>query len=315
MGISLSLLAFRHRIKRASDSAWHALCCQEYAQRWWATIAKADLPSNISDFPGDRRKPFGAIKISPEKFVDACEKLALVHIENAIISMAGAFEAYLADLIGRCILVKPEVLADSDMTFCASELVQPEALSSPAMWISQEYVQRAVRNKSHSKLIHRVGNMMKRDIRAANTEDYEAWNKFVLLRNAIVHAAGLVTDELSKAWAKRFPSPRSVINMQPADIVAAHKAAYGLANTIDAFALETVIQKADAELLARELFVVRGETDAATISRQITHLLGEKFGKGKVEAALARQRREQLDTSKEFLIREEWLCRPHDIYG
>jgi hypothetical protein len=313
--ISLSLLAFRHRIKKSSDAAWHALCCQEYAERWWATIPEAQLPSNISQFPGDRRTPFGAMKISPAQLNDASKKFQSVHIENAIISMAGAFEAYMADLIGRCLIVKPGLLADSDMTFKASELVQPEAISSPVVWLSNEYVQRAVRNKSHSKLIQRFGNMAKRDVAKANASDYEAWNKFVFLRNALVHAAGLVTEDLSKSWSGRFPSPLSPIVVKASDIIAAHRAAYGLADTIDAFALETIIQKADAELLAREIFVVKGETDAAVISRSITHILGEKFSKNQVEAALARQRRKQMDTSKEFLIREEWLCRPHEIYG
>lgn len=314
-GITLSLLAFRHRIKRASDAAWHALCCQEYAQRWWVAVPDEEMPANISDYPGDRRTPFGAMKISPKNFSAAGKKLGSAHIENAIISIAGAFETYMADLIGRCVSVKPELLADSDMEFKASELVQRGALSSPAMWISREYVQRAVRNKSHSKLIQRFGNMAKRNIQAANSTDYDVWNRFVMLRNALVHAAGLVTEDLCQVWDERFPSAQTTISLQPADIVAAHRAAYGLANTIDSFALETVIQKADAELLSRELFVVKGETDPATISKQIAHLLGEKFGRNRVEEALARQRREQLDTTKEFLIREEWLCRPHDIYG
>lgn len=314
-GISLSLLAFRHRIKKVTDAAWHALCCQEYAERWWEEVPEGEIPSDLSQYPGDRRTPFGAIKISPAQFIGASSTFQSVQIENAIISVAGAFEAYMADLIGRCLLVKPELLADSDMTFKASELAQPEAIASPVMWLSNEYVQRVVRNKSHSKLIQRFGNMAKRDVAKANAADYAAWNQYVLLRNALVHAAGLVTEELSHALQDRFPSPKRSIVVQPADIVAAHKAAYGLADTIDAFALETIIKKADAELLARELFVVKGETDAASISRSITHLLGANFSKSAVEAALARQRREQPDTSKEFLIREEWLRCPHEIYS
>lgn len=312
-GISLPLLVFRHRLKRASDAAWHALCCQEYAHRWWATIPEAEHPSDISLYPGDRRQPFGAMKIPPGTFLAASEKLGMVHIENSVIAMAGAFEAYLSDLIGRCILLKPKLLATSEMTFEVSELVQPDVLSSPVTWIAQEYVQRSVRNKSHSKLIKRFSNMLKRDIEAANIVDYQAWNRYVLLRNALVHAAGLVTEDLSSAWLERFPSAGAAINLKLADLVAAHKAAYGLANTIDRFAVETVIKSSDAELLSRELFVVRGETDEATISREIANLLGAKFGKGHVEVALARQRREQLDTRKEFPIREEWLRQPHEI--
>lgn len=312
--ISLSLLVFRHRIKRATDATWHALCSQEYATRWWDSIADEDKPSDISQYIGDRRKPFGAFKLSPSDFVSANEKLSIVHIENSIIAVAGAFEAYMADIIGRCVRLKPELLDNSEMTLSVNELVQPDALTSPLSWLSQQYVQKMVRNKSHSKLIKRFGSMIKRDISSANKKDYESWEKFILLRNALVHAAGLVTQELSQSWNDRFPSNRVAIVLNSSDVISAHKAAYGLANTIDKFARETVIGKSDAELMARELFVLKGLEDPSLISQHIHQVLGETFGKGKVKAALATQRREQADPSKEFLLREEWLCRPHDIY-
>lgn len=314
-GISLPLLAFRHRIKRASDGAWHALCAQEYAVRWLEAIPDADLPKDLSQYPGDRRNPFGALKISPAQFSQACSTLHRVQIENAIIAIAGAFEAYMADLIGRCLMIKPELLADSDMPFKASELVTSEALSSPLMWLSAQYVQRSVRSKSHSELIRRFGGMAKRDVAKSNQADYDSWNQFVMLRNALVHASGLVTTDLATAWNARFPYPRKQILVEPGDLIAAHKAAYGLANTIDRFAISTIIGKSDAELLAREIFVATGETNSAAISRRITHLLSQKFSKSEVEAAVARQRREQLDTSKEFPVREEWLRRPHEVYA
>lgn len=312
--ISLSLLVFRHRIKRATDSTWHALCAQEYAERWWDSIPETEKPANISLYPGDRRSPFGAMKISPKEFILANEKLSSVYIENSIITVAGAFEAYMADLIGRCVRLKPDLLANSDMTLSVSDLVQPDVLSSPISWLSQEYVQKMVRNKSHSKLIKRFGNMISRDIYAANKRDHETWNKFILLRNALVHAAGLVTTDLSSLWGERFPRIKIPITLDYSDVVSVHKTAYSLANTIDEFALERVIEKNDAELLARELFVANGETDPSAISQKVTHLLGVKFSKGDVDFAIAKQRREQSDPSKEFMLREEWLCRPHDIY-
>jgi hypothetical protein len=313
-GISLPLLAFRHRIKRASDGAWHALCAQKYAQRWWATINESDLPKDISQYPGDRKTPFGSIKISPSQFSKSGETFDRVHIENAIISITGAFEAYMADVIGRCLLVNPELLSDSEMPFKTSELVTPEALSSPLTWIAGQYVQRSVRSKSHSELIRRFGSMVKRDVPKTNPVDYDAWNRFVMLRNALVHAAGLVTGDLVRLWGTRFHSPRTLIVVEPTDLKLVHKAAYGLANTIDAFAVDRVIKKSDADLLAREIFVLTGKTDSGEISRTIAHLLNERFSKNQVEASLAKQRREQLDTSKEFLIRVEWLHRPHEIY-
>jgi len=314
-GISLSLLVFRHRLKRATDATWHALCAQEYAERWWKSIPDEDLPSDISNYPGDRRFPFGAIKISPHEFIASKDRLAEVQLENAIITVAGAFEAYMADLIGRCILIDPSLLENSEMEIKLGDLVKPEALSAPILWLSQEFVQKTVRNKSHAKLIIRYGSMIRRDIAAANAQDFELWNKFVLLRNALIHSAGIVTKDLSDVWSDRFPNPKAPITLTASDVKAGHKAAYGLANTIDEFALERVIGKSDAELLAREFFVLKGQTDAAEISRQIWHILGEKYSKSQVEAALAKQRREQRDPSIEFQIREDWMCRPHEIYS
>ena len=198
--ISLSLLIFRHRIKRASDASWHALCCQEYAKRWWGTFESGNLPNNISEISGDKKSPFGAIKISPNRFIELNAQLSQVHIENGVVSIAGAFEAYMVDIIGRCIRLKPELLSGSDVTFKASDLVQPEALSSPISWISQEYVRKNIRNKSHSELMKKLGSMNKRDIPKDNASDYEAGHKIVRLRNAEVHAAGLVKEELVNTW-------------------------------------------------------------------------------------------------------------------
>lgn len=310
--ISLSLLVFRHRIKRASDASWHALCSQEYAKRWWDGVPAQQIPTDVSNFPGDRKFPFGAIKISPQRFVEAGATLSKVHIENGIIAIAGTFEAYMADLIGRCVQLNPNLLSTSDVVFKASELVQAEALASPVNWIAQEYVRKNVRNKSHTELIRRFGSMIKRDIAKANVADSEQWHKYVLLRNALVHAAGLTTDDLTKTWSSRFSKLRAPVVVEMADLVAAHRAAYGLADTIDAFALATVIHKSDAELLARELFVAHGEANPANLSRKVAHILGAKFSKSKAESAIAKQRREHNDPSREFTLRPEWLCRPHE---
>lgn len=83
-------------------------------------------------------------------------------------------------------------------------------------------------------------------------------------------------------------------------------------DTIDGFALDSVVQKEDADLLARELFVTYGESDPSALSQKITHILGAKFSKGQVEAAIARQRRVGSDPAHEFALRTEWLCRPHE---
>jgi len=312
--ISLPLLVFRHRVKRATDATWHALCSKEYAARWWSEMPDEEKPKDISEYPGDRKTPFGSIKLHPNDFIKAGEKLQSVHIENSIITVAAAFEAYMADVIGRCVRLKPELLSTSEMTLTVAELVQPNPISDLVSWLSQEYVQKMVRNKSHSKLIKRFGGMIKRDISAANSKNYEEWNKFILLRNSIVHAGGLVTEELASSWHDRFNNIKSIIKLDSSDIVSVHRVAYSLANTIDKFAIETVIGKSDAELLARELFVSNGIKDEAEISRIATKILGVKFSKGDVASAIAKQKREQDDPSKEFYIREEWLCRPHDIY-
>ena len=312
-GISLSLLVFRHRIKHITDATWHALCSQEYAERWWKIVPEDEKPQNISQYPDDRRYPFGAIKISPKEFIDSNDKHSLIHIENTIIRIGGVFEAYMADLIGRCIRLKPDLLSTSEMEFLVSDLVQPDALASPLTWLSREYVQKMVRNKSHSKLIKRFGNMIKRDIASANPDSYNLWNKFILLRNTIVHAAGLVSPELSLSWSEEFPCSGVPVKLDAKFIISMHKTAYDLANTIDNFALDIVIGKSDAELMARELFVLHGIDDSPEISRQITHVLSEKFSKGEVEAALAKQRREEQDPADEFPMIREWLRHPHDM--
>ena len=303
---------FRHRIKRATDASWHALCSQEYAKRWWNSVPENDKPSKISEYPGDRKSPFGSIDLSPDDFIAAGPRLKAVYLENVVISVATAFEAYMADIIGRCIRLCPNLLTTSEIQFTVGELVQPDAVADPVGFLSQEIVRKMVRNKSHSKLVNRFGNMIKRDICSANRPDYDNWNKYVLLRNALIHTAGRVTKELSMSFGARFSQIDSPIVLETSDIVSAHKTAYGLANTIDEFAIETVIGDSDADLMAREIFVSEGDCDCSAISQRIYQVLGRKFSKGDVEASIAKQKREQQDPSKEFYVPKEWLCRPHD---
>lgn len=49
--------------------------------------------------------------------------------------------------------------------------------------------------------------------------------KYVVLRNALVHAAGVSTADLSQTWPERFPAERISIELDSFDVVAAHKAA------------------------------------------------------------------------------------------
>lgn len=292
IGKSIVFVKFKASLEVEIRLFWHILASQEYSQRWLLNLTPA--PVRLSNFPGDDKNPFKSIDLTPSDFLSHASVVRASVRENALVSFITAFEFYLFETLQRLIYIDPELINDSALSIEAKELssVDPAQFRQ---WLATKVADKYLRNKTHSEMIVKIDKFAKAGISNSLQLEISEWNKWSLVRNAIVHTSRFVTSDLMRAWPERFRSVGESLNLTDKEVARVHHLALTISSAIDKRAVESIVKKNDARLLAREIFVQQGKDDPRQIRLILNHVLQTPIPVVEIQKILSDQRRGIFD--------------------
>ncbi|HEV7905582.1 MAG TPA: hypothetical protein VGO96_17205 [Pyrinomonadaceae bacterium] len=289
-GRSLAYLQFQARLTSEIRNFWYLNNSTHYAKRWIESIPSEDIPATLGKFKGDEDHPFTSLDIPPNVFMDTQSDVLSSLRENTVVTFVTALEVYLFNAVERTIFLHPACMKDSGLTFTASELAGFMDKDEPKVAFASAVADKYMRNKSHAEMIKKLAKMIQSGVATSLKSDVEEWNKWSLVRNSIVHVGRGVSQDLYEVWKTRFTSVESPLNIKDREVVRVHHLALKIAKELDSRFIETTVKSSDAELFARELFVLYGISNPSQLSSQVSRILKCKFSKSNAERALALQR-------------------------
>jgi hypothetical protein len=309
LGRSLAYCKFLLRHEHELRTHWHAKAASIYAERWWRTIPEAQWPPTTAAYPGDNVWPFTRIRIAPAEYLAYRQSVEQTLTLSTLVTLVTAFETYFYDAVQRTVFLNPESLAKSTIEFAASELADKVGRSDFKAWFAHRIADRYCRNKSHAELIDRLAKMVKSGVANQMATDIDEWRRWVLTRNSIVHLGGEVSRQLADVWPERFPQASQPILLTGNEINRVGQLSRSIVEVLDERFVAEIVNDADQELMARELFVRHGISSPVAIAKHVNLMLGSRMSRNRAEAALARQRREALEETG-FTFLDEML-NPH----
>lgn len=287
MSKSIAFLKFKSLLEQEIRTFWHVLASLEYAERWLTKEA----PATLTAHPGDKKYPFNAIDISPSDFIGE-QMLVASHIrENALVSFVTTFECYLSELLERLIYLEPSLVMDSDLQISAREMAEVVPNTDMRRWLARRVTDKYLRNKTHGAMIERIDRFCKAGISKSLESEIQEWGRWSLVRNSIVHTSRQITAELSASWPTRFPTTGGPITLENKELARIHHLALKIAAAIDKRAVAALIHKRDEALIAREIFIQRGTTNATALRTILASIMPIKITRIDIEGVLAAQRR------------------------
>jgi len=290
-GKSLAQQHFRRSIEAEIRNHWLIKTSVIYTKRWWEKIGEGEMPVRITEFPGDNINPFNSIDISPAEYLESISKTEKFTEENSIVNFITAFEVYLFDITKRILFLAPELVGESEMPFEAKEIAEAMNNNNLKDWFAEKVTYKYIKNKTHLKMIQKLGKVLKFDLYNPMKEIIEEWNKWTYVRNAIVHNGRQVSEDLNRVWPDKFPSASVGLNLEERDIVRVHYLAMELCKYIDKVLVDRVIGPEDSILLIRELFVRFGIDNPKELSSRVFHVLNSKMKIPMIEKCLGHQRK------------------------
>jgi len=285
---SLGFVKFKVSIESEIRVFWHLMACQEYTKRWWGSFE--EHPARLTEYPGDKKNPFMSIDLTVNQFLLNIPVSQAYIRENALVSFITAFEYYLFETLERLIFVDPSLIEDSSMPIQAKELAQL-AGDDVQRWLANKIADKYLRNKSHKEMISRLDTFSKAGVSASFATEIEEWNRWSLVRNAIVHTSRFVTGDLAYAWPARFSHAGHGLAIQDKEVARVHHLAITLANAIDRRAVESVIKGRDVDVLVKELFVQHGMEKPTDIRREVDRILHSSIPPTRVEQLISQQKK------------------------
>ncbi len=288
VGRSLTFVKFKASLEIEIRLFWHILATQEYAQRWLSALVP--VPDRLTKYSGDNKNPFKSIDLPISDFLSYTPTIQASVRENSIVNFITAFEYYLFEKLERLIYLDLSLINDSGLVFEAKELATV-ANADFHQWLSTKVADKYLRNKTHSEMISKIDKFSKAGVAKSLESEIAEWNSWSLVRNAIVHTSRFVTLELMQAWPERFKAVGQPLNLTDKEVARVHHLALTIAAAIDKRAVEVIVKKQDARLLAREIFVQKGIDDPREIRQILNHVLQTPIPVVEIQRILSDQRR------------------------
>jgi hypothetical protein len=288
-GRSLTFAKFKKSLEGEIRAFWHVLASLEYSARWWGGISTP--PTRLSAYPGDDRNPFRSIDIPVDMYLADFERVRSHIRENAVVSFVTAFEYFLLEMLERLIYLDPSLIDDSSMPIEAKTLATIIPSTDVRRWLAARVADKYLRNKTHAQMIEKLDKFSKAGVSGRLKDEIVEWSNWSLVRNAIVHTSRFVTSELALAWPERFGGAGSRLKLTDRDIARVHHLAMTLSMAIDERAVKSVIGTNDARVLAREIFVHKGISNARELRRLVTSALRSRISIQAIEKVLSDQRK------------------------
>ena len=192
------------------------------------------------------------------------------------------------------------------MRFEASQLAEVVKRENFRAWFAHRIADKYSRNTSHGDLIARLATLAKSGILKQHHSECQEWERWVLVRNSVVHLGGRVSNDLATAWPAQYPTEGRPIKLTDKDILRAAYISRVLARALDKRLVQEVIGDNDQVLLAQELFIRTGVSNPKRLSAAVSKCMGSNMKTNKAEEAVAAQRRgKTLDHGFSFI--EEML--------
>lgn len=216
--------------------------------------------------------------------------------ENSIVGFITTFEVYLNDIVRRMIYLDSSMIAGSEMPFEAKQIAEAMEKGDFKDWFADKIADKYLRNKTHLKMILKVQNLIKHDLKTTKSDLIEEWNKWTYVRNAVVHNGRTVSEDLHREWPEKFPRVKDSLKIKSSDFNRVHHLAVEIAKFIDPIIVKKVIKDSDAILLVRELFIKDGIDESKILRQKAINILNHRLTNAAVEKALSFQRKTNSDT-------------------
>lgn len=301
---SIAFMIFKKRLSSEMRTFWYCRTAFEYAERWWNEESRKEEFAYTTKYPGDDNQLYRSIDIPPQDYISQKDDRLWSVRGNTITNIVTAFETYLYYQTKRAIYIKPSLLAGSGIEMNAGEVADSFYVKDQKEWFADKVVSKYIRNNSHSKMIKKIDKLIQGGLTSGQEQLISRWTRKVTLRNALIHNAKLVNNELVEEWSDKFERVGVPIEMEDNDVIRTQYVAHELAMKIDEQFNRTVVDKEDAILLARVAYLSNRELTLGQIVDCVSKVLNYRFSKDLAESAIAYQNRTREHIS-DFTIMEE----------
>lgn len=292
-GISLAFLKFIRRHEGELRSFHFNQVITAYGVRWLQEHA-SDISGRITSHTGDDCSPFRNIDLPVSAIIALAPQQQHFATHGTVVRLVTVFENFLYDSIQRTVFLDPSCIETFEIKVDAQALAGAITGGTPRAWFAHFVADKLCRSKSPHDLVTRVDKILQAGTSGGLKNELEEYVKWTLVRNAIAHLGGDVTNELAQKWPARFPSAGRSLALTDKDVLRVAYLTRVLAKSLDAGQRAVAGRQEDSKLLAAELFVRHGLADPSALSFEVNKTLSIRMNRTQAEKLLSTVRKEQL---------------------
>ena len=291
---------FKREVTAQIRAYWYFATAAKFTDRWWEHVIRTEgAKATITKYDATAGMPYAAVDLSPNVYRGLPAQALPLLVNNTIIAISTALEVYLTGVCRRVVFLRPELTKSSERSFTAGEVSSVITTREPARHrFASMFAEKLTRNRPDRDVVKATLGLIHRSLGKDEDLIISRWVVWGYVRNALVHAGGLVTSDLVAKAPSRFTEVDEPLNLKDRDLMRCQSAALSLASAVDEQVVRSIVDLEDCSLLTRELFVRFGMDDRRELASIVSMSLNAKFGAGAVQKVLDQHKK--LGTKPEF---------------
>lgn len=289
-GISLAFLKFIRRHEAELRSFHFTQAMIVYGTRWLEEHS-AGIPGRITSYATDSGSPFRNIDWIPAELIAIAPNQIQLMALGAAVRLITVFENFLYDSIQRAVFLEPSCVEKFEINIDAQAIAGAVVGETPRAWFAHFVANKTVRSKAPRDLIAFTDRLLKAGVIGGLSSEVEEYCNWTLVRNAIAHLGGDVTQELAEKWSARFPTAGRPIVLTHAEILRLAFLSRKIAKALDLGQRPKASRLEDCDLFAEELFVRLGISDPNKLSCEVSKVLSFRMKRNRAEGLVAKVRK------------------------
>ncbi len=290
---SLAFIQFKIELTNEIRKFWMKICSLSYAEKYLNNITCENREQLIGDLPEHKDTFLTNLNLKYTEFVDEISDTEEYIRQDSIVNIISIFESYIFNAYQRMIAVKDTSTAtkkESEKQISISIIENIVKSKNPIIEFANVVTSQKLRNKKTSEMVKEICDACKSGARQEKSKELSELNKYVLLRNSIVHNSRFASQDLENAFGE-YESGKKLATKNREDVLKLSSICLRIIESIDNQYCKAVIKDKDACLLAKEIFIVRG-LEKGILKNEVYNKTGVNFSAVELDAIIAEVRRE-----------------------
>lgn len=297
---SLSFALFKTQLTMDLSSYWLQISNNEYSKRW--INEKLTTNQVNTTYENDNTYPFTYISLSKEDYLKKTEDFEGYISENIIMAIFSTLETYCYISLQRAIFLDSSISLNKKNTpeksISIEKFIEIINSDNSKYEMSVFLAETLLRGKSTYQMVEFLANKYKSGVFSQFPNFCETLEKYIFVRNSIVHNNRRVSKELSNKFPEFIENRPFKLNYK--NVMELSNSVMEIIKAIDKRYVE-IIKKEDAKWLIREIFIQKGIDDVTEIKKTVFNTLSTIVNETEVLKALS-EAKKNIELNKDFIV-------------